>query len=138
MRPAGRGRPPRFLRSIPQGQLAVRQGSNRIKLATKDIPAVFSIRVGQMPRAEVRRSFITTTVREESQVTPQGRHQQLPALCHCQLGQDIPTIVERPGVCGSRLLFSETSQLGLRLACVFLCVWIGPGPTQTMNFSHRD
>ena len=25
-------------------------------------------------RAEVRRSFITTTVREESQVTPQGRH----------------------------------------------------------------
>ena len=26
-------------------------------------------------RAEVRRSFITTTVREESQVTPQGRHQ---------------------------------------------------------------
>ena len=27
-----------------------------------------------VPRAEVRRSFITTTVREESQVTPQGRH----------------------------------------------------------------
>ena len=25
-------------------------------------------------RAEVRRSFITTTVRDESQVTPQGRH----------------------------------------------------------------
>ena len=25
-------------------------------------------------RAEVRRSFITTTAREESQVTPQGRH----------------------------------------------------------------
>ena len=25
-------------------------------------------------RAEIRRSFITTTVREESQVTPQGRH----------------------------------------------------------------
>ena len=25
-------------------------------------------------RAEVRRSFITTTVREESQVTPQGHH----------------------------------------------------------------
>ena len=25
-------------------------------------------------RAEVRRSFITTTVREESQVIPQGRH----------------------------------------------------------------
>ena len=25
-------------------------------------------------RAEVRRSFIITTVREESQVTPQGRH----------------------------------------------------------------
>ena len=25
-------------------------------------------------RAEVRRSFITTTVREEPQVTPQGRH----------------------------------------------------------------
>ena len=25
-------------------------------------------------RAEVRRSFIATTVREESQVTPQGRH----------------------------------------------------------------
>ena len=25
-------------------------------------------------RAEVRCSFITTTVREESQVTPQGRH----------------------------------------------------------------
>ena len=28
-------------------------------------------------RAEVRRSFITTTVREESQVTPQGRHRLL-------------------------------------------------------------
>ena len=28
----------------------------------------------QAPRAEVRRSFITTTVRDESQVTPQGRH----------------------------------------------------------------
>ena len=27
-------------------------------------------------RAEVRRSFITTAVREESQVTPQGRHRQ--------------------------------------------------------------
>ena len=26
-------------------------------------------------RAEVRSSFLTTTVREESQVTPQGRHQ---------------------------------------------------------------
>ena len=25
-------------------------------------------------RAEVRRSFVTTTVRKESQVTPQGRH----------------------------------------------------------------
>ena len=25
-------------------------------------------------RAEVRRSFITTTIRDESQVTPQGRH----------------------------------------------------------------
>ena len=29
-------------------------------------------------RAEVRSSFITTTVREESQVTPQGRHRQGP------------------------------------------------------------
>ena len=28
----------------------------------------------QISRAEVRRSFITTTVRDESQVTPQGRH----------------------------------------------------------------
>ena len=27
-------------------------------------------------RAEVRRSFITTTVRDESQVTPQGRHRE--------------------------------------------------------------
>ena len=27
-----------------------------------------------LDRAEVRRSFITTTVRDESQVTPQGRH----------------------------------------------------------------
>ena len=25
-------------------------------------------------RAQVRRSFVTTTVRDESQVTPQGRH----------------------------------------------------------------
>ena len=45
-------------------------------------------------RAEVRRSFITTTVRDESHVTPQGRvrtgDQRLPVLCHCQLGQDIP------------------------------------------------
>ena len=46
-------------------------------------------------RAEVRRSFITTTVRDESHVTPQGRvrtgDQRLPVLCHCQLGQDIPS-----------------------------------------------
>ena len=27
-----------------------------------------------LERAKVRRSFITTTVRDESQVTPQGRH----------------------------------------------------------------
>ena len=31
--------------------------------------------VAQNSRAEVRRSFVTTTVRDESQVTPQGRHQ---------------------------------------------------------------
>ena len=29
---------------------------------------------GLVDRAEVRRSFITTTVRDKSQVTPQGRH----------------------------------------------------------------
>ena len=28
-------------------------------------------------RAEVRRSFITTTVRDKSQVTPQGRHRRV-------------------------------------------------------------
>ena len=28
----------------------------------------------ELLRAEVRRSFITTTVWDESQVTPQGRH----------------------------------------------------------------
>ena len=30
--------------------------------------------ISDCTRAEVRHSFITTTVREESQVTPQGRH----------------------------------------------------------------
>ena len=32
------------------------------------------LRLCKTSRAEVRRSFITTTVRDESQVTPQGRH----------------------------------------------------------------
>ena len=47
-------------------------------------------------RAEVLLSFITTTVREESQVTPHATarvrtgDKLLPVLCHCQLGQDIP------------------------------------------------
>ena len=49
-------------------------------------------------RAEVRRSFITTTAREESQARSHhkgatGRvrtgDQRLPVLSHCQLGQDI-------------------------------------------------
>ena len=45
-------------------------------------------------RAEVRRSFISTTVRDEYHKGATGRvrtgDQRLPVLCHCQLGQDIP------------------------------------------------
>ena len=51
-----------------------------------------------MLKAEVRRSFIATTVRDQS---PRSHHkgttslvrtgyQRYPALCHCQLGQHIP------------------------------------------------
>ena len=46
------------------------------------------------PRAEVRSSFITTTVWSHHKGST-GRvrtgDQLLPVLCHCQLGQDIPT-----------------------------------------------
>ena len=50
-------------------------------------------------KAEVRSSFITTTVREESHhkgATGRVRtgDQRLPVLCHCQLGQDISTAVK--------------------------------------------
>ena len=50
-------------------------------------------------RAEVRRSFITTTVRDEGHTTrapPVGFELEtngfhcFPVLCHCPLGQDIP------------------------------------------------
>ena len=49
----------------------------------------------QNSRAEVRLSFITTTVWEESHHKgATGRvgtgDQLLPVLCHCHLGQDIP------------------------------------------------
>ena len=67
-------------------------------------------------KAEVRRSFITTTVREQS---PRSHHkgatsrvrngdQWYPVLCHCQLGHDIPTEADNcswkaqgccPGLC---------------------------------------
>ena len=43
---------------------------------------------------EVRRSFITTTVRDQSPATGRVRtgDQRFPALCHCQLGDDIPAL----------------------------------------------
>ena len=55
---------------------------------------------------EIRRSFITTTVREQR---PRSHHkgatgrvrtgdQRYPVLCHCQLGQDIPINVKSPDV----------------------------------------
>ena len=67
------------------------------------LPPTF-LRYVTIPKAEVCRSFIPTTVRDESQVTPQGATcrvrtgNQLPVLCHCQLGQDIPNtvILENP------------------------------------------
>ena len=51
-------------------------------------------------KAEVRRSYITTTVREQRPRSHHkgatGRvrtgHQRYPALCRCQLGQDIPKL----------------------------------------------
>ena len=38
------------------------------------VRSILEVYAGVSYRAEVRRSFITTTVRDESQVTPQGRH----------------------------------------------------------------
>ena len=72
--------------------------SRSMKSCTNTVPSdkhfQQSVRQYFQSRAEVRRSFITTTVRDESHVTPQGRvrtgDQRLPVLCHCQLGQDIP------------------------------------------------
>ena len=61
-------------------------------------------------RAAVRRSFITTTVRDEYHKGATGRvrtgDQRLPVLCHCQLGQDIPvnTSMYRCGTPGNILM----------------------------------
>ena len=73
-------------------------------------------------KAEVRRSFITTTVREQH---PRSHHkgatgrvrtgdQRYPVLCHCQLGQDIP-----------RIAFAVSCGLGKNSLCCVLWPWRG-------------
>ena len=73
-----------------------------------------------------RRSFITTTVRDESQVTPlrerdkgaPGRvrtgDQRPSILCHCQHGQDIPTLRH-----SSRLRAGRSTDIRIECSAVY-------------------